>query len=280
MLHVADPGERAGIRPIAWEPVPAGQTIVSLVGVGDDELRSEGFTLSRSMAVRIYAIGEGGESEMYDYAWIVDAATRRRVWTMRYDDTEPAGGDEKNRLFDGMIRLEPGSYMVYYKTDGSHSAENWNSGPPAEALYYGISVFPASGPVDRSVVGAYERRPSNAIAQLQRMRNGVRARTEFTIGEDRNVRLYAIGEGIGGEMYDYAWIEDANTGRAVWEMTMRSTTHAGGDDKNRLFDGVIHLRAGRYILRYQTDGSHAFGDWNSEPPDDPEGWGVAILPDR
>ena len=280
VIRVSDAGERAAVRQIAWEPVPAGQTIVQMVGVGDDELRSEGFTLRRPMGVRIYAIGEGGENEMYDYAWIVDAGTRRRVWTMRYDDTEHAGGNDKNRLFDGMIRLEAGSYLVYYKSDGSHSAEEWNSGPPAETRYWGVSIFPASGPLDRSLVGPFERRGSNAIAELARMRNGIRARTEFTIGEDRNVRLYAIGEGISGEMYDYAWIEDAGTGRAVWEMTFRATTHAGGADKNRLFDGIVRLPAGRYILRYQTDGSHAYGDWNSEPPDDPEAWGVAVLPDR
>jgi len=42
---------------------------------------------------------------------------------------------------------------------------------------------------------------------------------------------------------------------------------------------VLHLRlaAGRYVLHYRTDGSHAYRDWNGDPPDDPEGWGIAVL---
>ena len=42
---------------------------------------------------------------------------------------------------------------------------------------------------------------------------------------------------------------------------------------------TVRLPAGRYELRYETDGSHAYGDWNDDPPDDPEGWGITVLPD-
>ena len=65
-------------------------------------------------------------------------------------------------------------------------------------------------------------------------------------------------------MVDYGWIEDAKSGRRVWEMTYRMTEHAGGAKKNRRFDGVIRLPAGEYVLRYETDGSHSFGDWNAD----------------
>ena len=41
---------------------------------------------------------------------------------MRYDDTEPAGGDAKNRLVDRVVHLEAGDYTVYFVTDDSHSA--------------------------------------------------------------------------------------------------------------------------------------------------------------
>ena len=280
-MRALDQRSTENVRAIAWEPVPTGQTIVSLTGLGDEELRSEGFTLRRPMGVRVYAIGEGGENGMYDYAWIVDANSRRRVWTMSYEDTEDAGGSDKNRLFDGLIRLEPGSYMVYYKTDGSHSpAGSWNDAAPAEPRYYGVSVFPASGTLDRSAIAPFERAPRNALAELGRMRNGVRARTTFTLSDARAVRIVALGEGMSGTMYDYGYIEDAESGRVVWEMTYRTTQHAGGADKNRVFDGVIRLPAGRYVLRYQTDGSHAYGDWNDDAPDDPESWGIAVLPER
>jgi hypothetical protein len=280
-LRATDPAEQSAVRSIPWEPVPAGQTIVSLTEVGDNELRREGFTLKRPMDVRVYALGEGADpgQELNDYAWIVDATSRRRVWTMKYDETEDAGGATKNRLFDGTLHLAPGSYVVYYKSDDSHSFEKWNDGAPAESHYWGVSVFPASGPLDRAMITPLEGRPSNAIAELLRVRSGRHPHTLFTLARPATVRVVAIGEGTGGEMNDFGWIENAETGDTVWEMTYRSTTNAGGAEKNRLFDGTVRLPAGRYELRYETDGSHAYGDWNDDPPDDPEGWGIAVLPE-
>ncbi|MEZ4766595.1 MAG: hypothetical protein R3C26_26410 [Calditrichia bacterium] len=56
------------------------------------------------------------------------------------------------------------------------------------------------------------------------------------------VRVYAIGEGTGGDMYDYGWITDATNHERVWEMNYRDTDHAGGNGKNRLSDEVIDLK--------------------------------------
>ncbi len=77
-------------------------------------------------------------------------------------------------------------------------------------------------------------------------------------------------------MFDYGWIEGTKTGRAVWEMTYRTTERAGGARKNRLADVTLTLPAGAYELHYRTDGSHAFGDWNAAPPDDPLHWGITV----
>lgn len=276
-LRVADPAARAGVRAITWEPVPA-QTIVSLTGIGDEELRSEGFTLRRPLDVRVYALGEGSnpDGDMDDYAWIVDVSTRRRVWVMRYEDTEAAGGAEKNRLFDGTLRLDAGSYMVYYRSDGSHSFGKWNAAPPAEAAFWGVSIFPAGGRLDSSDVAPYRRTSPAALVEIVRVKNDRHKREMFTLDQPTTLQVYAIGEASGNQMADYGWIEDAATGETVWEMTYRSTTHAGGAPKNRVFDGTVRLPAGRYVLHYDTDDSHAYGDWNAEPPDDPEGWGIAL----
>ena len=80
-------------------------------------------------------------------------------------------------------------------------------------------------------------------------------------------------------MADYAWIEDTKTGNVVWEMTYRTTTHAGGAKTNRLFDRSVLLEKGEYELHYQTDDSHAFGSWNDDPPEDRTHWGVTIYKD-
>ena len=52
---------------------------------------------------------------------------------------------------------------------------------------------------------------------------------------------------------------------------------AGGARKNRMFEGTVTLPAGAYVLRYASDGSHSFDDWNDDPPDDPESWGITVF---
>jgi hypothetical protein len=277
-LRVADASARAGVRPFAYEPVPAGQTLVSLTGIGDNASPSAGFSLRRPMDVRVYAIGEGVNDEMVDYAWIVDATNHRRVWTMRYQDTEAAGGAEKNRLFDGTVHLGPGSYLVRYTSDGSHSAEDWNATPPAEERYWGVSVFPASGRIDSTVVGKFERGPSGSVlAELVRMGDDERAHTAFRLERETTLRVYALGEGVNGDMVDYGWIEDAASGRVVWEMNYDATEPAGGARKNREFEGTVRLPAGSYVLHYRSDGSHSYQDWNDDAPDDADSWGITVF---
>ena len=115
------------------------------------------------------------------------------------------------------------------------------------------------------------------IAQLVGIRDDADRSQEFTLERETEIRIYALGEGDDDEMYDYAWIADANTGRGIWEMTYRLTDHAGGAQKNRLYNGKITLPAGEYLLRYHADDSHSHGSWNMTPPNDPFSYGVTLL---
>ena len=279
-LRVADPATRASVRPFEYDPVPEGQTIVSLTRIGDDEMRSAGFALRRPMDVHIYALGEGTSDHMSDYAWIVDEDQHKRVWSMRYEGTEHAGGAEKNRLFDGNLHLAPGNYLVYYHSDGSHSYNDWNGAPPAEGRYWGISIFPASRRLNPADIGPFLRTRGAGndatLAQLNHMRDDEDARTTFRLAQPTRVRVLALGEGRDDDMFDYGWIEDAD-GRTVWKMKYAETDPGGGSEKNRVFDGVITLPAGSYVLRYRSDGSHSYGNWNDNPPDDPESWGISVF---
>ena len=113
------------------------------------------------------------------------------------------------------------------------------------------------------------------LAEITRVADDEDKTAEFTLAEAGSVRLFAIGEGTGGQMYDWGWIEDAATGKPVWQMKESETTHAGGAGKNRLADTVVSLPAGKYRLRYKSDDSHSFDDWNALPPDI-NFWGIAI----
>jgi hypothetical protein len=113
------------------------------------------------------------------------------------------------------------------------------------------------------------------VAQIVQVLDNEDKSVAFSLAKSQDVRIFAIGEGQGGEMFDYGWIEDADKGSRVWEMQEAKTTPAGGAGKNRKVDVVITLPAGNYKLRYKSDDSHAFDHWNSLPPDI-NIWGIAV----
>jgi hypothetical protein len=243
----------------------------------NSDTKSSGFALTRPADVRVYALGESTGDGMADYGWIVNADTHERVWAMTQENTEHAGGAEKNRVADKVIHLDAGNYLVYYVTDDSHSYEEWNAAPPVDAEHWGISVYAARAS-DRDAFEKYvERRDASSLAEILRVRDDEDRTARFSLDDDMDVRVDAMGEGSDGEMYDYAWIEDARTHRRVWTMDYRDTEHAGGAKKNRRESAVLHLSSGDYVLHYRTDDSHSFGGWNAEPPYDPAHYGVSVF---
>jgi CubicO group peptidase (beta-lactamase class C family) len=113
------------------------------------------------------------------------------------------------------------------------------------------------------------------IARISEVADDADKTAEFTLTSATSVRVFAQGEGTGGQMYDYGWIEDAATGKAVWEMKAAETAHAGGAEKNRKVDAALSLPAGRYKLHYKSDDSHSFDNWNAMPPDI-NFWGIIL----
>ncbi len=113
------------------------------------------------------------------------------------------------------------------------------------------------------------------IAQIVQVLDNEDKSVAFTLATSQDVRIFAIGEGQAGGMFDYGWIEDVDKGSRVWEMQEAKTAHAGGAGKNRKVDVVITLPAGNYKLRYKSDDSHAFDHWNALPPDI-NFWGIAV----
>ncbi len=259
-----------------------GEVVFSLVKVGNDESRTQGFTLKEDAKVRVYALGEQSNSRrvMADYAMILDAKTRSKVWTMNADNSYHAGGASKNRFVDEIITLSKGSYFVQYNTDDSHAYNDWNSDPPFDPEHYGVTIYGVGEKFDKSVVDKYvDQRDKNVIAQLTRVGDSQKKEQKFKLAKTTKVRVYALGEGMNREMADYGWITDNKTGATVWEMTYSMTVHAGGARKNRMVNTAIILDKGDYTLSFETDDSHAYGDWNQDPPEDPEYWGITLYPD-
>jgi hypothetical protein len=130
--------DRRAVGP--YDPKADRAILAQLIGAGDREHRRHEFTLDREAEIHVYVIGEGMDNEMYDYAWIENARTRRTVWEMTYGQTRHAGGADKNRVVNGKLKLPAGSYVVHYQTDDSHSFNDWNSSPPADLFNYGVTL--------------------------------------------------------------------------------------------------------------------------------------------
>ena len=305
------------------------EAVVSLRRLGPSSSQHVGFKVDRRTEVEVYAIGEAQRDGASDYGWIVNTDTQQRVWQMKYAFSERAGGADKNRLDRRMVTLRPGRYAAFYTTDDSHDPTEWNSAPPYDPDYYGLTIrvlnakdrariqILANSETDRAgpattdeprprttdeprprptyeppprttdearprtsdepqATSTDETRPAGAVASILRVGDDAHERAPFTLDRDTDLRVHAVGEGSGGQMYDYAWIQDARSGDIVWEMRYRATSHAGGADKNRQVNETVRLPAGEYILHYRSDGSHSYNDWNADPPDDPDAWGVVL----
>ena len=120
----------------------------------------------------------------------------------------------------------------------------------------------------------------NVIVEITRVRDDERLDRDFELDRDTKVRIFAIGEGVRGDMADLGWIKDLDRNKVVWEMTYRTSDHAGGADKNLMYNETMTLPKGHYRVYYRTDGSHSYRDWNSSPPYDQEKYGITLYREK
>jgi len=117
------------------------------------------------------------------------------------------------------------------------------------------------------------------IARVERVGDEQSQTAEFTLAREQGVRVFALGEGKDGQMFDYGWIENAENKQTVWEMKEPQTTHAGGASINRLIDTAVRLPAGKYKLHFKSDDSHSFDRWVTLPPH-VNFWGITLYADE
>jgi serine phosphatase RsbU (regulator of sigma subunit)/ligand-binding sensor domain-containing protein len=102
---------------------------------------------------------------------------------------------------------------------------------------------------------------------------------EFEIKHPGNYLVVTAGEGGYGDtdLYDYGWIEDSRQ-NIIWSpINSDSTLYIGGHYKNRVKIANLQLDPGKYLLKYKSDDSHCYGNWNENPPVVPEFWGIRIF---
>ena len=184
-MRAAQPEMMHNVRLSDYDDLPARNIMVDLTRVRDKEYRSKGFTLKRGMDVRVLAIGEGKDGEMFDYGWITNATTNAKVWEMKYSGTEHAGGAEKNRMVDKIIHLDKGSYMVYFVSDGSHNYHDWNAPPPYDQEHWGITVLASDDKYASTDVAPYDDQNNKSIiARIVRVGDDERRQKNFILEKE------------------------------------------------------------------------------------------------
>ncbi|HEX8299871.1 MAG TPA: hypothetical protein VF594_11985, partial [Rubricoccaceae bacterium] len=276
--------------------------------VGTGQTVDVGFVLSARADVLVVAQGELDSGDAYDFATllrVVEGGGTEPVWTMDRSESEHAGGLDRNRRSATTLLLAPGAYTLRYRTDTSHDCgDSYSSGDaPDDARFWGASVvaldpgFDAAtvqrlaptttddsdegdedeggtdeGPNSRPTV---EATPSEEILAFERVGNDARLERAFTLDAASRIRIVAAGELLPSEALDTGWIENAQ-GERVWELTRANSVPAGGQPKNRRFDGILTLAPGRYTAHYVTDDRHAYGAFDGPAPDDDAEWGLRV----
>lgn len=269
--------EKEAFRPLAQDPLE-NKAVLSITQPRNSSFKSLNFRVTEPVELTVYCLGEGVPSsdEIADGGYIQDLRTRRKIWELTMDNSDPAGGAEKNRRFFGKVQLPAGNYQLVYFTDDSHSYGRWNASPPYDPDFWGVTLL-----AEPSLKGQFtltEPAKEPVIVQFLRVGDNELLSSGFMLEKPMDLRVYCIGEYSHGDdaFADYGYIENAATHRRAWEMTYANTEPAGGAEKNRMFDGVVHFPPGKYLVRYVTDDSHSFGHWNSAPPYDQDHWGIVV----
>lgn len=253
------------------------EALVSFTNNNANDFKEFRFEVAKDMPVVIYAIGEGFDGKMYDFGRISRLTDQSVVWEMREWNSGHAGGAKKNRLIRKQLTLTKGKYVVQQYMDDSHHPGDWNANPPFDPFFYGITIWPVNNS-DLKFIKKIEDRQIKPLIEMTRVGDNAYLEKEFVVRQTARVRIVALGEGKAGKMYDYAYLEDAETKTRVWEMTYDETRHAGGSSKNRMVDMEMVLGPGRYKLIYVSDDSHSYGSWNESMPYNPSLWGVTLYP--
>lgn len=139
--------------------------------------------------------------------------------------------------------------------------------------------------VEDQISYIYNYTSSEPIAKLTKVTNNADEIVEFNLRHDKRVHIIAAGElipeGISNnsadkKWVDYGWIERLGVSEPFWTMKRAETKAIGGLKRNQRFDGCISLPAGQYKLRYKSDGSHSFRQWDDNQKPDEDFWGIVV----
>ena len=259
--------------------------LVAFECVGSDEDRQAEFTLTDPTDLLVVAVGEIDAGSRYDYATVdrLDGDDWDEIWDLADADRMPAGGARKNQRAVEALALEPGTYRLRYRTDGSHDCQDgYNGGGGPDGDLWGAVLYALDRDLAPGIVQVRAERDEEfnldayaaqrLLAAIDSVGNDATVETPFTLDRPTSVTVVAAGEVSRTSRYDYA--EILANGRPVWEMTYERSRPGGASGTyHRIAENQIVLEAGTYVLRYRSDDSRSFGDFG---PSSKVLWGVRV----
>lgn len=122
------------------------------------------------------------------------------------------------------------------------------------------------------------QRSRQLLASIQEVGNNQEVTQEFILEKEDTVLIVYSGECAPSnqECSDKGWLENAEE-QKIWASSFLGTFHGGGATKNRKGLFTVSLPAGKYELHFETDESHAYNEWNAQPPDRSNEWGIKVF---
>lgn len=269
---------------------------ISISRMDFHDLKSRYFEANEDQKVEVEYLApkhyRDSEETNYDFVWLIDLDTRELVWRSRRSEVIEKADNSKLMVFGDSIELDQGRYGLFYSTH-NFRMESFRG---VDFFLYGLSSLlldrnrishndiedfyvDLRGKNLSEVKDKTPMRPFGDKKQLVNLRKVRKNRFEqfgIDVEKDTSLSIYALGEIARNQEADVAWLKNSKTGKTVWKMSRSSTKPAGGSRKNRQFRDSIDIKKGSYVLSYSSDGSHHYKDWNSQPPYDPQSWGVQV----
>lgn len=275
------------------------------------EIDVKAFVLKNETTIKVE--GSGGlfkkiGNDLMFYGWIIDSRSRKVVWNLLdvANDEFFAKENPGRFSFKNEVKLPAGQYEVYYAAGMNYNRFgrkdynfqindlgdlinlvfreiNYNNDEYYDSKYssrFSMSlILPNSSYTEVAFDQKVNDFSANALISVVRAGDNLDFKKSFTVDSDVKLNIMAIGEQSEGELYDFAWIVNANTFEKVWPNNETRFKKAGGGSKNKSTFQTITLPKGNYTLYYTSDDSHSYDKWNVLPPYDPQFWGVTIWPD-